>query len=228
MDQYFASFFPKINSTYGGEIDHLFWMIYYITGVWFIATELAIVYALIRYRKRPGHKATYTTGETRREIGWLLAPVLVVLVLDFYIDEAGVEVWNKIKIDIPEAAVQVKVTGKQFNWEMTYPGPDAQFDTPDDVTIDNDLYVPVNKNVRILLESKDVLHSFFLPTVRLKQDAVPGRRYTLWFNATEAGTNEIACAELCGFGHYTMRGRLIVKSDEDYQKWVDEQWKPKG
>lgn len=228
MDQYLAHFFPKVISTYGHEVDHLFWMIYYITGIWFVATELAILFALFRYRRRPGRKATYTNGETRREIGWLLAPVLVVFVLDFYIDEAGAKVWNKIKIDIPETQVTVKVTGKQFNWEVTYPGPDGQLDTPDDKTIDNDLYVPVHKNIRILLESKDVLHSFFLPTVRLKQDAVPGRRYTLWFNATETGEFEIACAELCGFGHYTMRGRLMVKSDEDYKKWMDDTWKPES
>ena len=98
----------------------------------------------------------------------------------------------------------------------------------DDVELGNELHVPVNQNILVDLTSKDVLHSFFLPVVRLKQDVVPGRTIRAWFNATVPGRYELPCAELCGFGHYTMRGFLIVHSPEDYAKWVAETWPAKA
>ena len=112
------------------------------------------------------------------------------------------------------------MTAKQFNWEITYPGPDGKLGTKDDVTIENEFHVPLNKVVRLGLESKDVIHSFFVPNMRLKQDAVPGRTIEVWFQATEPGQYEIPCAELCGFGHSGMKGNLTVQSQEDYDKWL--------
>ncbi len=94
--------------------------------------------------------------------------------------------------------------------------------------MENSLHVPVNKVIGIALQSEDVLHSFFLPDLRLKQDAVPGRTIPVWFKATKPGRYEIACAELCGFGHTTMRGLLTVHTEEDWQKWVDSRWPPAG
>ena len=90
------------------------------------------------------------------------------------------------------------------------------------------LHVPVGKVVRLTLIAEDVIHSFFIPNVRLKQDVVPGRRIEAWFKATKTGSYEIACAELCGFGHYGMRGFLKVDSDEGYARWVSEQWPQAG
>jgi cytochrome c oxidase subunit 2 len=126
----------------------------------------------------------------------------------------------------------VQVTGKQFNWEVRYPGPDGEFDasadsttgTLDDYQIDNEVHVPVNKVVRVMLASKDVIHSFFVPQLRLKQDAVPGRMITAWFEATQPGTYEIPCAELCGFGHSGMLGRLYVHTPEEYKAWKQQTW----
>jgi cytochrome c oxidase subunit 2 len=131
-------------------------------------------------------------------------------------------------------SVVVQVTGKQFNWEMRYPGPDGEFDTPadsaagtlDDYQIDNIMHVPVNTVVRVVLKSKDVIHSFFVPQLRLKQDSVPGHTITAWFEATQPGTYEIPCAELCGFGHSGMLGLLYVDTPEDYEKWKNETWPP--
>ncbi|MEE9171716.1 MAG: hypothetical protein V3U41_02260 [candidate division NC10 bacterium] len=120
--------------------------------------------------------------------------------------------------------VRVHVTGKQFNWEILYPGPDGRFGTADDLQVDNELHVPVGKIVRVTLKSKDVIHSFFLPNLRLKQDTMPGREIEAWFEATKPGVYEIPCAELCGFGHSGMLGHLTVHSAEDYEKWVNRTW----
>jgi cytochrome c oxidase subunit 2 len=116
------------------------------------------------------------------------------------------------------------VTAKQFNWEILYPGPDGKFGTEDDRLLDNELHVPVGKPVRVVLKSKDVLHSFFLPTLRLKQDIVPGRAIDAWFEAVKPGRYELPCAELCGFGHSGMKGWLHVHTPDDYEMWTKEQW----
>jgi cytochrome c oxidase subunit 2 len=118
----------------------------------------------------------------------------------------------------------VQVTAKQFNWEVLYPGPDGKFETDDDKMIENDLHVPVNEVVRVRLASKDVIHSFFVPQFRLKQDAVPGRVIEVWFQATKPGVYELPCAELCGFGHSGMLGHVTVQTAEDYKAWTKEQW----
>jgi cytochrome c oxidase subunit 2 len=183
-----------------------------------------MLYFVIRYRRRPGAAARHVAGETATQAAWVLVPAFVVLLLDLAIDFAGGRVWATVKEEIPTSAAEVRVVAKQFNWEFAYPGPDGRFGTADDRALDNDLYVPVNTDIRARLESKDVLHSFFLPNVRLKQDVVPGRGIDVWFNVTKAGIYEIACAELCGFGHYTMRGRLVALAPAEYRAWVEKQW----
>ena len=218
------NWFPENVSTFGGEIDSLFYLILYITGAWFVLTEGLIVFFLIRYRRKPGSKAAYLPGETLRQASWILVPCVAVLILDLWMDFRGAAVWAKIKGQVPPSDLVVQVTGKQFNWEILYPGPDGKFGTEDDLQIDNELHVPVDKVVRVVLKSKDVIHSFFLPNLRLKQDAVPGREIQAWFEATKAGQFEIPCAELCGFGHSGMNGWLFVHTAEEYQKWVGERW----
>jgi cytochrome c oxidase subunit 2 len=121
----------------------------------------------------------------------------------------------------------VRVTAKQFNWVMAYAGADGKLGTEDDVTFDNDLHVPVNKVVRVQLMSADVIHSFFLPNLRVKQDALPGRNILVWFEATKPGKYELPCAELCGFGHSGMKGWLYVHSPEEYAKWAQDNLAPK-
>src|SRR5205823_5633642 len=120
--------------------------------------------------------------------------------------------WEAIKSHQPPADVTVRVTGRQFNWIVTYPGPDGNFDTEaDNKETFDELHVPVNKVVHVKLRSKDVIHSFFVPVFRLKQDALPGREITVWFEATKAGEYEMPCAELCGFGHSGMLGKVVVQ-----------------
>ena len=211
---------PENVSTYGADIDFLFYVIYYITGVAFILVAGAMVAFLIIFRHREGRRARYVHGNTFLEIVWTVGTALIVIVLGIMSEP----LWARIKQQVPPSDIQVRVTGKQFNWEILYPGPDGKFETADDVQMDNELHVPVNRVVQVFLASKDVIHSFFLPNLRLKQDALPGRTIQAWFEATKPGVYEIPCAELCGFGHSGMLGHLTVHSAEDYEKWVKEQW----
>ena len=211
---------PENVSTFGQDIDFLFYVIYYITGVTFLLVTVALVMFLILYRHREGRPARYTHGNTTLEIIWTVIPAIILVILSF-MSQAS---WGNIKGRVPPADVDVQVTAKQFNWEMLYPGPDAKFGTADDLEMENELHVPVNKVVRVHLKAKDVIHSFFLPNLRLKQDAVPGREIQAWFQATKPGRYELPCAELCGFGHSGMLGHLTVHTADDYEKWVKEQW----
>ncbi|HET8562335.1 MAG TPA: cytochrome c oxidase subunit II [Candidatus Binatia bacterium] len=216
--------FPENVSTFGADVDAVFWLIFYITAVWFVLTEGLILYFVLRYRRRPGQRVAYVRGDRLSELAWIFVPLAIVIVLDLWIDVRGAAVWAKIKQQMPESDLRLQVTGKQFNWEIVYPGPDGKLGTADDLQLDNELHVPAGKIVRIVLKSKDVIHSFFLPNLRLKQDAVPGREIEAWFEATKPGKYEIPCAELCGFGHSGMNGWLIVHAPEDYAKWVKERW----
>lgn len=213
---------PANVSTYGAQIDALYHLILFITAAIFFLVQGALLLFIWRYRgSRPG-RATYTHGNTRLEVIWTAVPSVIVIMLGFM--SRGL--WAQIKKEMPSPDVTVRVTGKQFNWEILYPGPDGKFGTADDYQIDNDLRVPVNKVVRVILSSHDVIHSFFVPQVRLKQDALPGRDIPAWFVVTKPGVYEIPCAELCGFGHSGMKGQLTVLSDSDYAAWLKEQWPP--
>jgi len=207
---------PEDVSTFGHEIDSLFYLIYYITAVTFILVTVLMVLFLIMYRQREGRRATYTHGNTTLEIVWTIIPAAILIVLSFM----SVSTWAKVKRHAPDSDFELQVAAKQFNWEVVYPGADRQFGTPDDMKFDNDLHVPVNKVVRIHLTSRDVIHSFFLPNLRLKQDAVPGRDILVWFEATKPGKYELPCAELCGFGHSGMKGWLYVHTPGEYAQWA--------
>jgi len=209
---------PEDVSTFGREIDSLFYLIYYITAVAFIVVTVLMVVFLIKYRDQGGRRATYSHGNTTLEIIWTIIPAAILIVLAFM----SASTWAKVKRHAPDSDFELQVTAKQFNWEVVYPGADRKFDTPDDVKFDNDLHVPVNKVVRVYLGSKDVIHSFYLPNLRLRQDAVPGRTILVWFEATKPGKYELPCSQLCGFGHSGMKGWLYVHTPEEYTKWAQE------
>jgi len=211
---------PENVSTYGPEIDRLFYLVYYITGAVFLLVSVVLVLSLILYRRREGRRAVYSHGNTTLEIVWTIIPAIILVVISF-LSQAT---WAKVKAHMPPAQVHIEVTGKQFNWEVVYPGPDGKFGTADDLKLDNEIHVPVNQVVRVTLKARDVIHSFFVPQFRLKQDAVPGRAIEAWFEATKPGKYELPCAELCGFGHSGMKGWVYVHTLEEYQKWVKEQW----
>jgi cytochrome c oxidase subunit II len=210
---------PENVSTYGRDIDWLFHLIYYITGVTAILVFVTMLVFLVMYRDRPGRRARYTHGNATLEIVWTVVPALILVVLTFL----SVPAWSKIKMTAPPPSDFVlQVTAKQFNWQVTYPGADGKFGTADDKTLLDEMHVPVNKVVHVHLRSQDVIHSFFVPQFRMKQDAVPGREIVQWFEATKTGKYELPCAELCGFGHSGMRGWIYVHTPDEYTKWAAE------
>ncbi|MDE0485028.1 MAG: cytochrome c oxidase subunit II [Candidatus Poribacteria bacterium] len=212
---------PENVSTFAQGVDTLFALIYWITVVVFVLVIGTLIMFLIKYRHREGHRAEYIEGSTKLEIIWTAVTTVIV----FGLAMLSFPQWNNLKSPSENPDYVVQVRGEQFNWYMIYPGPDNELGTEDDLELENELYVPEDKLVQILLTSKDVIHSFFIPNLRQKQDAVPGRTIdTLKFQATEPGRYEIPCAELCGFGHAEMRGYLNVITQEEYDAWVKEQW----
>ena len=210
---------PEQASTYAPEIDNMFHLIMWITGVIFVIVELMLVYFLWRYRHREGRTAHYTHGNNRLEVIWTIVPALICVMLALL----SRRIWDQIKENMPHEGLEIHVTGEQFAWNFRYPGPDGKFDTADDILTLNQLHFPVGKPVIVTLTSKDVIHSFFLPEFRVKQDAVPGMHTRIWFEGNKVGHWEIACAELCGLGHFRMKGFVTVDTPEDYQKWLAEQ-----
>ena len=132
----------------------------------------------------------------------------------------SVQVWYNVKQRLPEADSVVRIIGQQWAWTFQHPGADNELDTDDDVFTVDELHVEVDKTYHFRLESRDVIHSFSVPVFRLKQDALPGRVITGWFEATGTGEYDIQCAEICGIGHGVMAGRIFIESPEQHAAWV--------
>lgn len=213
---------PENISTFGPKIDHLLEIIYYIVGGWFLVAEGALFYFIFRYRKKEGVRATYQPGVTLKALAWILVPVALILGFDIAIDLTQTPVWNEIKIWLPPPDQTVRIKGRQFVWEFVHPGRDGELDTIDDIETTNQLVVPIHHKIQFELQALDVIHSLWIPHLRLKQDAVPGRTIKGWFEANQVGTYPVACAELCGSGHGVMRGTLRVLAESDYRQWVVE------
>jgi cytochrome c oxidase subunit II len=209
---------PENVATYGGDIDWLFHLIYWITGITFVLVFVTLFAFLWMYRDRPGRRAVYTHGNTPLEIAWTVVPALILVVLTVL----SVPAWSTIKMQVPETDFVVRMNAKQFNFEFTYPGPDGVFGTADDKTFIDELHVPIDTAVRLDLTATDVIHSLFVPAFRFKQDAVPGREIPTWFQVTTPGRYEAPCAELCGFGHSGMKAWVYAHTPEDFAQWAVE------
>jgi len=214
-------------STFGREIDSLFIIILVITGIVFIGTQVVLVWAAYRFvdqrdaEGRPVRAAQYFHGSQRLEVIWTIIPAAILVFIALY--QMGTWASIKFRSAAPKVAPLAEVTGRQFQWVMRYPGPDGRLNTSDDLFTVNDLHFVKNRTALIHLKSSDVIHSFFLPQMRIKQDALPGLTTPVWFDSDTAGKFELACAELCGWGHYKMRGNVTVhETDEEFQKWLDE------
>jgi cytochrome c oxidase subunit II len=198
--------FPGNASSVGGKVDSLFYVILYITGAVFVLVEATLIVFLVRYRHRSGRKATYIEGSNRAEIIWTAIPAVILVTLAL----VSQPLWSKIKNDetYPKNAVHLGLEAKQFEWHFTYPGPDGKLGTDED------------RDYVLEMTARDVVHSLFIPAFRLKQDLVPGMDIKMWIKPTRTGTFEIACSELCGLGHYRMRGVTIVQTPHDYAAWL--------
>lgn len=209
-------------STFSGDIDGLVTLVTWLVGVWFFATQIMFFWLLWRFRARPGVKSQYVTGKEPDLKRWINIPHALVLICDVIIIIAAVRVWVKVKQTLPPPDDTVRVVGQQWTWTFQHSGSDGTLDTADDVWTSDTLHVAEGKTYHFLLESKDVLHSFFVPVFRLKQDAIPGRTITGWFKATKTGTYDILCAEICGIGHGIMGGRIVIESPEQHASWVQQ------
>jgi cytochrome c oxidase subunit II len=223
-------------------IDHQFALTYVIMGIVFVAAQGALGYLVWKYRDTGNNRpVTYSHGNTTLELLWTTLTAVLFIGLNLM----GSHVWASERFEPAHAnAVPVEVTGMQFAWYFRYPGPDGTFAKTDPKLMDpsagneaavglnpNDpsakddivtgtMYLPVNREVALTLRSVDVIHSFFVPSFRFKQDAVPGLAIHMHFTPTEIGDYEIACAELCGLGHYKMHGMVHVVSQDDFDKWL--------
>jgi cytochrome c oxidase subunit 2 len=226
---------PPLNSD-RGAIDSAMSATLLVTGLVFIATNLLLAFLAWRYSDRAGAKASYWHDDTRLEIAWTGVTAVIMFVFLFN----ALRLWADMTSDAPQDAVVVEVTGQQFRWVFRYPGRDGAFgrtdfrkvdvntenyigldlDDPaarDDVLSVNDLYVPAGRPVAVRIRSTDVIHSFFLPHFRVKQDAMPGMTTRTWFVPKQEGSWEVACAEHCGLGHYKMRGQIQVLSPQAFE-----------
>jgi len=233
--------FPTLASEHGRRIDSLFMAVLIVTGIAFVLVQGALGFFIARYGENGSERASYWHDNPKAEAFLLITTAVILTVLVFM----GQRVWASIYFsDQPADATIIQVTGEQFSWTFHYPGADGQFgrtDTKlitntnnigldredpqakDDVVSQNVMHAPAGKPVRVRLRSKDVIHSFFLPNFRIKQDAVPGMGIEVWFTPTRTGQYEIACAELCGLGHYRMKGFLTIDESQDaFNKWLAE------
>jgi len=230
---------PENINAHGGVIDSLFMFILILTGVIFVITSLVLFWFLWKYdaAKNP-QPVTFTHGSHTLEVVWSILPAATLVFIAIY----QMDAWADHKMrrpTLPDGQLKpplAEVTGRQFEWRLRYaytkptgwqPGDPYVFGK-DDVELANDLHVPVHEEIVLSIKSQDVLHSFFLPNLRVKQDVVPGMKQYVWFQPNKSGVYDIVCAELCGWGHYKMRGRLTVEPRANFDVWLAEQARLQG
>ena len=230
--------FPAGVSSYAAAVDHEFNTAFWLLGLLFVAAQILLLLFLARsWRSK---KPSYIVGNWKIELGWTLA----IAALFFWFHLSGGRLWSSIMLHEPEpGALKVEVTGAQFEWYFRYPGPDGVFGRVDaqrfanaaegnglgidpgdragrDDVVSTTLMLPVGRDVELDLHGQDVIHSLFIPAMRFKQDTVPGMTIKTRLKPTQTGTYEIACAELCGTGHYRMRAVARVVSEEQFAAWL--------
>jgi cytochrome c oxidase subunit 2 len=227
----FNNWFPESISLVARKIDALFWLATAWTGATGIIVLLILGSFLILYRQRQGRHAFYTHGNSKGALVLtLVLAFLVFVALDLNLAYHDHRVWKAMFGHPPtvEEALRVEVMPEQFVWNIRYAGVDEKFGTDDDIVTMNELHVPVGKPVLVQLTPKDVVHSFFLPNLRIKQDAIPGMITTIYFTPESEGNFNIACAQHCGLGHYRMKGTFVVQPLSDFHAWLSEQPRQDG
>jgi cytochrome c oxidase subunit 2 len=236
---------PVEASSHAADIDRMIVMVHWLMAVLFVGWGAFFVYVLVRFRRGANPRASYSgaKGKFAKSTEVAVAIVEVVLLI-FY----AIPAWATRVGQFPteQEALVVRVVGEQFAWNVRYAGKDGKFgrtdvklvspdnplgldrsdpDGKDDITTINQLNLPVDRPILVHLSSKDVIHSFGLYEMRVKQDAVPGLDIPVWFVPTRVGEYEITCSQLCGLGHFRMRGFVTVQSAADFSKWMADQEK---
>jgi cytochrome c oxidase subunit 2 len=233
---------PPNASAEGYQIDHIIEFSHWFMGVLFVGWWAFFIFVLWRFRQKRNPVASHegvTTGiSTHLEFAVVLIDAL--LLIGF-----AIPLWAKRVNQIPDEkqSILVHVIGQQFNWNFHLPGPDGVFGrrevdlvsnsnpvgldssdpaARDDLVVLGELHVPVDRDVIMDLSSKDVIHNFDLPGMRMAQDAIPGQVIPIWFKPVKTGTFEVVCGQLCGLGHYAMKGTVVVDTPDDYQAWLKE------
>lgn len=239
---------PPDLSVDGWQVDRLIQVLHVFMALLFVGWGVFFVYCLLKFRARPGHRANPEPikAAASKYVEIAVALFEVVLLLGF-----SMPVWARVKTEFPEAskALQVRVVAQQFAWNFHYAGPDGVFGKTDTKFMDEtanpvgldpndsagaddivtpELFIPTGKPIVCRLSSKDVIHCFWIPVLRVKQDVVPGMLIPIHFEAKDIGKGEydITCAQLCGNNHFKMRSRVHIKSPTDFEKWMAEQKLP--
>ncbi len=240
LDSLYGYWLPPDISTHGYQVDRLINVIHWFMGAIFVGWGIFFTYCLIRFRARPGHRASHQLPKAKAS-KWsevCVAAFEAVLLIGF-----SMPVWAQIKNEFPteeQKPLHLRIVAEQFAWNFHYPGADGEFgrtapelmaadnligldyDDPaaaDDLVTNNDLRIPVDRPIICDLTSKDVIHSFWIPVMRIKQDVIPGMKIPIWFQATQTGDYQVACAQLCGNNHYNMKGDLTVYSAAEFEAW---------
>jgi cytochrome c oxidase subunit 2 len=194
-----------------------------LTGIIFIGTTVAMFWFMWRYDAGANTQpVSFTHGSHTLEVVWSILPAATLVFIAIY----QMNAWADAKMrrpTLPSGELKpplAEVTGRQFEWRIRYAGEDGIVGTRDDVQLVNDLHLPVNEQIVLSIKSQDVLHSFFLPNLRVKQDVVPGMKQFVWFLPNKTGVYDIVCAELCGWGHYKMRGRVTIEPRAKFDAWL--------
>jgi cytochrome c oxidase subunit II len=246
MKDWLAQYMPPDYSAHGAELDQLSAYVHWLMLILFIGWGLLFAFMLIRFRASKHPKAIYHGTKSHASKWAEMAVFVIECVLLFGISIPAWSRWTT-RPSTDQNAMEIRVVGEQFAWNIHYPGPDGVFGktdvnhvtssnplgidpadpaAKDDVATLNQLHLQVNRPVIIRLTAKDVIHSFFLPQMRVKQDATPGMEVPVHFTPVRtsgAETWEIACAQLCGLGHYRMKGQYHVHSQADFARWMAEQ-----
>lgn len=233
---------PPNASEHGYQIDHILEFAHWFMGALFFGWSAFFVFVLIRFRKSRHPKADHAGVRSGISTHLEFSVVLIeaVLLIGF-----AIPLWAKRVNEFPSTqdAILVHVVGQQFNWTFHMPGPDGQFGRreiglvtnsnplgldptdpagKDDIVVLGELHVPVNRPVIIELSSKDVIHNFDIPHMRIAADAIPGSLIPMWFKPIKTGSYEVVCGQLCGLGHYGMKGMVVVDEPAEYQAWLKE------
>jgi len=245
QNPYSLGWLPINISTHGADIDRLIFVVHIFMLALFVGWGVYLIYCLINFRERAGHESDLHVKHFKLPTYIEGAILLIEVCLLVFVSSP---IWGRVKNEFPpeKDALVVRVVAEQFAWNIHYPGKDGKFgkttsekmdgtnpvgidrddpDAKDDIITINQFHIPVNKPVIVRLVSKDVIHDFSIPVMRVKQDIIPGIEIPIHFEANQTGEFEIACAQLCGLGHYRMRGSFVVETPEAFAAWMADQEK---